>query len=137
MRSVVVVFPASMWAMMPILRYRSSGVSRAIANHNPIQRKNGATDPDDSGGIAPRASGISWSADGGAPGAPHALYLRTGGEVEPHAVRFLGRLGGNGREETTADCFSTALPPYRPTPTTGNARRPGSPPPCGGCLPSS
>src|ERR1700741_346149 len=29
MRSVVVVLPASMWAMMPILRVRSSGVVRA------------------------------------------------------------------------------------------------------------
>src|SRR5690554_2603726 len=28
MRSVVVVLPASMWAMMPMLRYRSSGVTR-------------------------------------------------------------------------------------------------------------
>src|SRR5512135_270152 len=31
MRSVVVVFPASMCAMMPMLRMRSSGVVRAIA----------------------------------------------------------------------------------------------------------
>src|SRR4028118_1275532 len=30
MRSVVVVFPASMWAMMPMLRYCSSGVVRGI-----------------------------------------------------------------------------------------------------------
>src|SRR3989442_13767534 len=30
MRSVVVVFPASMWAMMPMLRIRSSGVVRAM-----------------------------------------------------------------------------------------------------------
>src|SRR2546422_4841088 len=30
MRSVVVVFPAPMWAMMPMFRYRSSGVVRAI-----------------------------------------------------------------------------------------------------------
>src|SRR6478735_6249172 len=28
MRSVVVVLPASMWAMIPMLRYRSSGYSR-------------------------------------------------------------------------------------------------------------
>src|SRR5436190_23274246 len=32
MRSVVVVFPASMWAMMPMLRVRLSGVWRGIAN---------------------------------------------------------------------------------------------------------
>src|SRR5437773_820247 len=31
MRSVVVVLPASMWAMMPILRQRLSGTWRAIA----------------------------------------------------------------------------------------------------------
>src|SRR3989441_1069701 len=31
MRSVVVVFPASMWAMMPMFRMRSSGVVRGIA----------------------------------------------------------------------------------------------------------
>src|SRR5881409_1620204 len=31
MRSVVVVFPASMWAMMPIFRILSSGVVRGIA----------------------------------------------------------------------------------------------------------
>jgi hypothetical protein len=31
MRSVVVVFPASMWAMMPMFRYCSSGVVRAIS----------------------------------------------------------------------------------------------------------
>src|SRR5213595_679432 len=31
MRSVVVVFPASMWAMMPMLRIWSSGVVRGIA----------------------------------------------------------------------------------------------------------
>src|SRR6266496_2808323 len=31
MRSVVVVFPASMWAMMPMFRIRSSGVVRGIA----------------------------------------------------------------------------------------------------------
>jgi hypothetical protein len=53
---VVVVFPASMWAMMPMLRYRSSGVSRAmdkvsvsgarLAPGSAIQRKSGATDPD-------------------------------------------------------------------------------------------
>src|SRR5215469_3075212 len=30
MRSVVVVLPASIWAMMPIFRYRSRGVVRAI-----------------------------------------------------------------------------------------------------------
>src|SRR3990170_372602 len=47
MRSVVVVFPASMWAMMPIFRYRSSGVSRAITSIVSVQRKSGATDPDD------------------------------------------------------------------------------------------
>src|SRR5688572_1292922 len=34
MRSVVVVFPASMWAMMPMLRYRSSGVWRGISIEN-------------------------------------------------------------------------------------------------------
>src|SRR5438105_4616059 len=30
MRSVVVVLPASMWALMPMLRYRSMGVPRAM-----------------------------------------------------------------------------------------------------------
>src|SRR5579864_5495428 len=30
MRSVVVVLPASMWAMMPMLRYRSRGVVRGM-----------------------------------------------------------------------------------------------------------
>jgi hypothetical protein len=37
MRSVVVVLPASMWAMMPMLRYFSSGVSRAI--YGPEERR--------------------------------------------------------------------------------------------------
>jgi hypothetical protein len=31
MRSVVVVFPASMWAMMPMFRVRLSGVSLGIS----------------------------------------------------------------------------------------------------------
>jgi hypothetical protein len=31
MRSVVVVLPASMWAMMPMLRVRSSGTVRGMA----------------------------------------------------------------------------------------------------------
>src|SRR4030095_374174 len=59
MRSVVVVFPASMWAMMPIFRYRSSGVSRpmpfpfaavecgSVAELIFHQRKSGATEPGD------------------------------------------------------------------------------------------
>src|SRR5262245_65850086 len=33
MRSVVVVLPASMWAMMPMLRVRSRGTSRAMSWH--------------------------------------------------------------------------------------------------------
>src|SRR5215475_1329038 len=33
MRSVVVVFPASMWAMMPMFRVRSRGTSRAMLRH--------------------------------------------------------------------------------------------------------
>src|SRR6266699_1906119 len=41
MRSVVVVFPASMWAMMPMLRILSSGVALAIASS--VQQKCGAT----------------------------------------------------------------------------------------------
>src|SRR6267143_4921689 len=41
MRSVVVVFPASMCAMMPIFRMRSSGVVRGIASFT--QQKCGAT----------------------------------------------------------------------------------------------
>src|SRR5437879_4396906 len=55
MRSVVVVFPASMWAMMPMLRILSSGVVRAIVScsgvgarhavpiHSFSQQKRGAT----------------------------------------------------------------------------------------------
>src|SRR6266699_5539515 len=41
MRSVVVVFPASMWAMMPMLRIWSSGVVRGIRSF--AQQKCGAT----------------------------------------------------------------------------------------------
>src|SRR6266550_3311686 len=41
MRSVVVVFPASMWAMMPMFRILSSGVVLGIASF--IQQKRGAT----------------------------------------------------------------------------------------------
>src|SRR2546422_409529 len=33
MRSVVVVFPASMWAMMPMFRIRSSGVTLGISSY--------------------------------------------------------------------------------------------------------
>src|SRR5438093_13599061 len=41
MRSVVVVLPASMWALMPMLRYLSMGVVRGISYHvlKPKMRK--------------------------------------------------------------------------------------------------
>src|SRR5512147_1174371 len=65
MRSVVVVFPASMWAMMPMLRVRSSGVVRAIPV--PVcQHKSGATEaPTIGAGLAPPPSGDSCPLDAG------------------------------------------------------------------------
>src|SRR6185312_9021654 len=52
MRSVVVVFPASMWAMMPIFRILSSGVVRAMCPF--IQQKRGATRTPTSGPVSLR-----------------------------------------------------------------------------------
>src|SRR6266536_1909573 len=63
MRSVVVVFPASMWAMMPMLRMRSSGVVLGIAScwGTPLacpypfsQQKRGATWPPANGPVSLR-----------------------------------------------------------------------------------
>src|SRR6201981_354149 len=42
MRSVVVVLPASICAMMPMLRYRSRGVVRAMKATPPVPREAGA-----------------------------------------------------------------------------------------------
>src|SRR6266849_10070313 len=56
MRSVVVVFPASMWAMMPMLRIRSSGVVRAIAVLYAAKTR-GDRDAHEWAGLAPPSSG--------------------------------------------------------------------------------
>src|SRR5512135_130699 len=56
MRSVVVVFPASMWAMMPMFRTRSRGVFRAISSQF-SQQKCGATVRAGCAGLAPPTSG--------------------------------------------------------------------------------
>src|SRR6266508_4246550 len=70
-----------MCAMMPMFRYRSSGVSRAIVSGVSIHEKNGATEPDESGGIAPRASPAS----------------RRMGALPEHPTRCRQRAGGGER----------------------------------------
>src|SRR6185503_11733499 len=88
MRSVVVVFPASMWAMMPMLRYRSSGVSRAIIGSHSTKKRG------DRSGVPPVVSLRARPGLGPATRTPqesHALSLedQRWRRSPGHVIRFL------------------------------------------------
>src|SRR5437763_8801919 len=110
MRSVVVVFPASMCAMMPMLRIRSSGVVLGIAFLYSAKTR-GDRGARERAGLAPPSSG----------------------DVNPSMQDPLQQ----GPEVVGLTVHPGAWPRGQPTLTTDSEQMPGWLPPSGACLPSS